>query len=252
MTTFRHSGRMGDIFYSLYWCLHVTHGEPFDLILRTGVSAWDPSNRPHMMERADAAFMLPLLLVQPYIRGVRIVGIGDPLPDDCVNLDAFRENFYAVCSREIRLWYYPQSVNHSDEFFAPVLSAPDPPKPCGRIAICFTPRYKECFDVGILSPFRDELVFIGLKSEHEAFCRQHFPVEYHPVENALDMLRFLQSCRGMIGNVSGTFAIAECAKILRILCLEQSKNNVRVYGNGREAYTQHELETFFNEMRSKL
>ena len=241
---------MGDIFYSLYWCLHVTHSEPFDLILRTGVSAWDPSNRPHMMERADAAFMLPLLLAQPYIRSVRIVGVGDPLPSDCVNLDAFRENFYAVCRREIRLWYYPHGTPPLQEFHKPVLSVPDSLEPCGRFAICFTPRYRERFDVGILEPYRDDLVFVGLPSEHKDFCRRHFPVEYHPVDNALDMLRFLQSCRGMIGNVSGTFAIAECAKILRILCLEQSRNNVRVYGNGCEAYTQRELETFFNEMRS--
>lgn len=81
------------------------------------------------------------------------------------------------------------------------------------------------------------------------FCKQHFPVEYHPVDNALEMLRFLQSCRGMIGNVSGTFAIAECAKIPRILCLTRDRNNVRVYANGREAFTQNELVSHFHKMR---
>ena len=248
---FKHSGRMGDIFYSLYWCRNVTRGEPFDLILRTGVPAWDPSGRPHLMERADAAFMLPLLLAQPYIRSVRITDGRDSLPTGTVDLDAFREHFYEVCREEIRLWYYPHGTPPLQEFHEPVLSAPDQPEPCGRFAICFTPRYRECFDVGILSPFRDDLVFVGLPSEHKDFCRRHFPVEYRPVADALEMLRFFQSCRGMIGNVSGTFAIAECAKIRRILCLEQNRNNVRVYGNGREAYTQHELETFFNEMRSE-
>lgn len=250
MLTFKHSGRMGDVFYSLYYCTHLAHGNPFSLVLRTGVSAWDPSNRPHMMERTDAEFMRPLLELQPYMRGVRIADRSDEIPPGCVNLDSFRDHFYTVCRREIRLWYYPSGANPLDEFERPVLSAPDPPPRIGRFAICFTPRYRECFDVGVLKPFRDELVFVGLPSEHEAFCKRHFPVEYRPVADALELLRFMQSTRGFIGNVSGTFAVAECAKIPRILCMEKNGGSVRVYGGGREARTASELETFFNEMRS--
>lgn len=233
MLTFKHSGRMGDILYSLPWALRAAHGEVFDYVLEYGVPAWDPSGRPHMMELEDAEFIRPLLQAQPYVREVGIVkrAITGAHPDWMV-LDGFRGNMRSVIGREIRTWYYPKHVPpFPGEFASPVLSLPDPPlRRTGKLAVCFTSRYRQCFSVNPIRDYRDDLVFVGLPSERAMFERMYFPVEYHPVRDALDLLRFLASCRGFVGNVSGTFAIAECAKLPRILCLAGDRGNVRPHG----------------------
>ena len=229
--TFIHSGRMGDILYSLYYATRLAAKLPdcrtFDYVLRTGVSAWDPSGRPHMMEVADAEFLKPLLEAQPYIHAVRIAS-GRV---DGYILDSFRRNMNLVIGREIRQWYYdPREHLDPDEFARPVLTLPDMPEKKPWIAVCFTPRYRQAFDLSPLFPYRDRIVFVGLPTEHRAFCRDVFPVEYHPVENALELLQFMESCAGFVGNVSGTFAVAECAKIPRILCLQPDGGNVKPQG----------------------
>jgi hypothetical protein len=202
-----------------------------------------------MMEQKDAEFIRPLLEAQPYIRSVEIIKKGEPLPTGFVELDGFRRNMQSIIGREIRTWYYPPGPVLPGEYERTVLSVEEPTERVDKVAICFTPRYRAGFDVNVLHPYHEQLVFVGLPDEHAEFSRRNFPIEYHPVENALELLRFLASCRGFIGNVSGVFALAECAKIRRVLCLAKDRGNVRVYGNGREASNQNELKTIFNEMR---
>ena len=45
----------------------------------------------------------------------------------------------------------------------------------------------------------------------------------------LDMAVFMKSCRGFIGNTSGTYAIAECAHINRIQCQRADGGNVPIW-----------------------
>ena len=248
--TFIHSGRMGDVLYSLYAATHLTaqlpNSDTFDYVLRTGVSAWDPSGRPHMMEQADAEFLKPLLEAQPYIHEVRITS-GRA---ECYVLDSFRRNMSLVIGREIRSWYFdPREPMDQDEFARPVLTLPDAPEKKPWIAVCFTPRYRQKFDLSPLFPYRDRILFAGLPAEHCAFCRDVFPVEYHPVENALELLSFMASCAGFVGNVSGTFAVAECAKIPRILCLAPDGGNVKPQGGfHRESRSSDSLEIHLKQL----
>jgi len=231
MRILRHAGRMGDVLYSLYYATRLMQGEPFDLALITGVSAWDPSGRPHMMDPEDAEFMRPLLEAQSYIHSVLITDDPRTLPAHTIQLDTFRSNMRRVVSREIRAWYYSKyHPIQPDEFERPVLSLPDPVERTDRIAICFTSRYRQRFNLAPLKKMADRLAFIGLPAEHAAFCREHFNVAFHPVLDALNLFQFAASCRGFVGNVSGTYAIMECAKIPRILCLEPTGGNVRPYG----------------------
>lgn len=248
MLTFKHAGRMGDVFYSLYWATCTTHCEPFDLVLRVNVEAPDLSNRPYLMTREDAEFMRPLLAVQPYIRSVLIADDDRYIPSDCVELDAFRRNMQLILGREIRQWYYPLRCKViPGEWERVVLSLPEPVEQTDRIAICFTPRYREDFNIDCLEQFKDKLVLIGLSDEHRAFCERYFDVDYYPVRDALEMLRFMKSCRCFVGNVSGVFAIAECAKVPRVLCLRPGGGDVRVYGNGLEARNHEELIKSINQ-----
>lgn len=255
MFTLRHSGRMGDVLYSLYYATHLTQGKPFNFLLRANVRDYcDPSGRRYLMERKDADFMSPLLAYQPYIDRVFIAENEREIPQDSFMLDKFRLNMYGIIGKEIRTWYYGVRENiPPGEFSRKVLSAPETYSPRDKFAICFTQRYREAFDVEpVLREYADDLVFVGLPEEYRDFCRECFPVEYKPVENALDLLSFLQSCRGFIGNVSGTFALAECSKIPRILCLARDNGNVRVYGNGVEVKTTEQLYQSIENMRKPL
>ena len=228
MYTFKHSGRMGDLLYSLYYAKQLANNEPFKLVLQTGVAMWDPSGRPVLMNRADAEFVRPLLEAQPYIDSVEIT--DEPAPD-CFRLDAFRDHMKRLAGKEIRQWYYDFSTVKLEPagFGKPVLAVPDVPK-TDKVAVCFTPRYKSAASGRMLNRIADKVVFIGLPEEHETFCKKCFPVPYHPVKDALEMLEFMASCRLFAGNVSGTFAIAECAKIPRLLFKKISNNDVQPAG----------------------
>lgn len=246
---------MGDVLYSLYYATHLTQGKPFNFLLRANVRDYcDPSGRRYLMERKDADFISPLLAYQPYIDRVFIAENEREIPQDSFMLDKFRLNMYGIIGKEIRTWYYGVRENiPPGEFSRKVLSAPETYSPRDKFAICFTQRYREAFDVEpVLREYADDLVFVGLPEEYRDFCRECFPVEYKPVENALDLLSFLQSCRGFIGNVSGTFALAECSKIPRILCLARDNGNVRVYGNGVEVKTTEQLYQSIETMRKPL
>lgn len=228
MYAFKHSGRMGDLLYSLYYAKQLANNEPFKLVLQTGVAMWDPSGRPFLMNRADAEFVRPLLEAQSYIDSVEIT---DEPATDCFRLDEFRNHMKRLAGKEIRQWYYDFSTVKLEPagFGRPVLAVPDVPK-TDKVAVCFTPRYKSAASGRMLNRIADKVVFIGLPEEHETFCKKCFPVPYHPVKNALEMLEFAASCRMFIGNVSGVFAIMECAKIPRILFKKVSGNDVEPAG----------------------
>lgn len=221
---------MGDILYSLYFALHYTRGEAFDYVLLTNVRAWDPSNRPVMMSKADANFTAPLLDAQPYINSVTITD-NPHVQNECYVLDGFRRDMRRIIGKEIRTWYYSFRERIPDgEFERPVLTVPKLGGNIDKLAICFTPRYKQGFSLEPLRAYRDKLLFVGLPSEHEAFCREHFSVDYAPVLSALELLQLVSACSGFVGNVSGTFAIMECSKVPRILCVEPNGGNVRPQG----------------------
>ena len=247
MYTFSHAGRMGDLLYSLYYAKQLSNNERFKLVLHTGVSAWDPSGRPFLMNQADAEFVRPLLEAQGYIESVEIT--DEPAPG-CFRLDSFRDHMRQLAGKEIRQWYYDFSTVklYPQGFGRPVLSMPDVPK-TDRVAICFTPRYKSAASGRMLNRIADKLVFIGLPEEHEAFCKKCFPVPYHPVKNALEMLAFAASCRMFAGNVSGVFAIMECAKVPRILFKKISNNDVQPAGGEHyEARTSIDVDYILNNL----
>jgi len=241
MLLFNHSGRFGDLFYSLYAATQYAKGQPFDLHLHLDVHAYDLSNRPVMMAKEDTDFLVPLLEVQPYIHNLTI---SRNYPDKpFINLDAFRQDYSKIVGKEIRSWYYEYLPIEPVGFDLPVLFIPVHNFPfIEKIAICFTKRYKSVINLRCLKKFKDLLIFVGLPDEHEAFCEQYFPVEYHKSQNLLDLMQFVHSCKGFVGNVSGLFAAMECCKMPRVLCLQPSGGDVRCYGdNGTMVNTPQDL-----------
>ena len=108
---FSHTGSLGDILYSLYFCRELTQRlgiEQFDLHIRTNVpdAGMKGFTHPYGTVRISsnaAQFMTTLLEAQQYIRKVTC---SDALPENAIELDRFRDLKLNLSSGSIQNWYY--------------------------------------------------------------------------------------------------------------------------------------------------
>ena len=231
---FAHSGRIGDVLYSLYFCK--SWRGTFDLHLVTNQA--DPptyfKEKPIRISDKDLEFILPLFEYQSYINKVTA---GEEKPENAYTLDLFRTHSNICSLKDIRDWYFCLTcrvTRHPCPFAnkrEAILELPDVTENIDKIAICFTDRYKAVCNLSVLEPIKDKLIFIGLESEWKNFCESYFPVEFEKFNTMLDMGVFMKSCKGFIGNVSGTYAIAECAHIYRVQCQQADGGNVPIWDN---------------------
>lgn len=224
MILFSHSGRYGDVIWSLVSCIERANGEPFDFHLHTNRrDDYDPSNRGVMMKPLEAEFLASILREQSYIRNLTISDkAAIPAKDvtRVIDLDRFRDVPEPYTLTEIRDWYkriMPVTLRDKDK---PWIHVPQIEQPkIDKVCICFTERYLPVIDPGVLAPLKDRLVFIGLPSEHKRFCAMYFSVDYHPVGSLKELLQYTSKSRGWCSNISGNYAAHEAAAIPRVLCL---------------------------------
>jgi hypothetical protein len=84
----------------------------------------------------------------------------------------------------------------------------------GKIIINRSPRYHNDFFpwAKLVEAFGSRMLFIGLESEHEAFCRECGRIAYQPTRNLLEAARAIAGSELFIGNQSSCYAIAEGLK----------------------------------------
>ena len=224
--TFNHSGGIGDILFSLYFCRDLITSikqEKFDFNIQTNVH--DPNMKAHShpfgdvrMSNAGAEFLKPLLEVQPYINKVTI---NDNIPNaqPLINLDKFRELKINFAAGDIRNWYYNLSKQHLPrEFWKPVLFVEKLDTFKNKIIFSHTERYQNIsIDYNVLKDFANNMIFFGTEQEHEIFARQYFNIEYYKCSNALEAAKLMMGAKGFISGQGGLYSIAECLKIPRIL-----------------------------------
>lgn len=207
MLTFIHSGDAGDLIYALPVIKHIAPAGA-DLILGT-------------KQRVRAAFspewganIIPLLEIQPYIKGVRIQVDGDSWTHD---MDPFRNLVFTRTKRGKNLTSYT-----CDVFGVPYSCADQPwlsvdyPVHVGGcpVVVNRTSRYNNPnFPwVRVCATYRDRMVFVGTKDEWERFSFAYGSIPYCPTSNALELARMIAGCRLFIGNQSLCYAIAEGLK----------------------------------------
>ena len=83
---------------------------------------------------------------------------------------------------------------------------------CRRLAPIIINRtqryaYNPDFAWGLLKG--NDCVFVGLRDEWRAFCRDFFPVAYYPTDTLLELARIVAGAELFLGNQSFAFAIAE-------------------------------------------
>lgn len=139
--------------------------------------------------------LVPLLLAQPYISGVRWA----PPPEGCIDFANFRS--MPDHGRNLARWQ-ADYVNVDIDPAIPWLTVK--PEPHGRPVLARSPRYHNPD-----FPWREIVgklvnpLFVGLPAEHAAFCRFiGRDIEHQPTRTMLDMARIIAGASIFVGNQS--------------------------------------------------
>ena len=226
MLTFNHSGKIGDLLYSLYFCRALSKmvgDEKFNFHIQT-YAPQTLYGRERDIPRLDdqkAEYIASLLRGQKIINEVTIskeFNIEDYQKG--INLDKFREIPLNFSNGYIAEWYYslvnfPLDRNYS-ECLIDVTPNPDFKD---KIVVLQTKKYINPFvDLKVLKPWEDRMIFIGLEDEYEIFKkRSNIEIPLYKVKNGLEAAQALKGAKLVVSNQNGNFAIAEMIKANRLL-----------------------------------
>lgn len=225
MITFCHAGKLGDILYSLYFCIEAAVSfkqKQFNYCLLLNKRICDFGKFPEkdvLLTRESAEFIKPLLESQPYINKVMI---RENPEKEFVELNSFRKGYINSYGCEIRDWYYsffPHPLPRA--FWKKGLLVEPNPAYKDKILFTLSERYvNQGINYKKLKEFQDSLVFIGTDSEYQAFQEKYFEldrVELKPEDTLLTVAQYMAGAKGYMSNQTGFFALAELMKINRIL-----------------------------------
>lgn len=227
MRQFLHSGPLGDLLYSLCAVQAMGGG-----VLYTHKLLGD--------------FLRPLLERQAYISEVRAfeeylprrgrqrtirmnhepLTLYSPTHGELINLDRFKAHrtkadraaFYSPA------WYVDMLQELSSytlpNFEEPWITLKTPPVPQAPIVICCTPAYHDIeeLDWSLLTDYSDHIIFHGFPRDYAYFTdRYNIRPRCITSPTALDLAELIGGSKLFIGNLSGSYAMAECMKHPRAL-----------------------------------
>ena len=215
-TTFKHSGDMGDIVFSLpavRALVGIGGGAVLYLDPEGGASeplvqATTLAKRTRLNE-ASIAVLAPLLRAQPYIQDVR-PWRGEAV--DC-NLDAFRRfiQLNNVADMHLAAFQVPQSCRDAVWLFNI-----DPIEDTSHyfvISRSVRQHGNHYFWEKFIHENRTRCVFVGLPKEHEIFEYTFGKkIDYRSTETILDLARVIAGVPHFVGNSSLPHAVAEGMK----------------------------------------
>lgn len=250
MLTFRHSGNLGDIIYSLPTVLDLlarNNQEQARYLIRPDEPANYSAAGPHPLvnkkiDRDFASKLLPLLRSQAYI-GEAGIWEGQPF-DYC--LDRFRETGFDFSKGSI-VRYYALAFLCTPDASCPWLDVEPSPEFAGKLLVNRTERYRHTgINYQILSD-RPDVVFVGLPREYRVSGVRGVPHVEAP--DFLTLARWIRGAKGFIGNQSFGFALAEAMKVPRLLEVFRIAPNVIVTGaEGYEAFSQGLFDEIVKEL----
>lgn len=212
--TFKHSGDMGDIIYSLATIKRLGGGT---LYLDITGGADEPTCKAQCIDgktkfnKTSYEFIKPVIEVQDYIKEVKIFN-GEKID---YNLNNFRYKFSDPNARsktrnllDLHLDYFRLPEWDPNEAW---LKVSDPIKLERNTIVSRSPRMQCNFPWFQSNKFnfRDKAIFIGLPKEHEYFeWTLDIKIPYRPVENALEMARILAGCKSFVANSTFSLSLA--------------------------------------------
>lgn len=229
--TFKHSGDLGDLIYSLpavralgggMLLLSANHDEDMLALQRrgyksnrfpTGINKYDESSSG--LTNDSIVSVTNLLLQQPYITAVQTWD-GEDVDYDLDlwrtrRTDYFRES---ICYSHARVFNVHRQIGRSAWLTTPSLGV------VKAVSVVFarSQRYHnpEFPWRDIYSAHGREAVFVGYAEEHYAFEKEFGSITYLPTKDILDLAKIIRSARLFVGNQSLPYALAEGLKVTTI------------------------------------
>lgn len=276
LITFSHSGNIGDLLASLYYCNAVLkeYGEKeanFICILNTPAE-YSPTLcvGPHpcgkyRMTEATVNMIIPILKHISFIKDVTVVTHDEYKKMDTTNhikLDLFRTFIPNFSAGSITKWYEAIGIPLETEIkdHLALLTVKPNFKHHGKIILTHSKRYFTYYDPApIFSKFREDIVFIGLPEEYQYMCQAlKYELTYQPVVDFYEALEYINGAKVFVSNQTGLFHAVQLILHPRILLPCNACPNVIPNGyGGHTAYTPTHLEKLiriyykFNEEESK-
>lgn len=221
MKTFRHSGTLGDLVYSLYMVKKMGGGQ-FNVALRNierCVAQYgyrpedvDPQHQGRFTDQ-DFAMLKPLLEKQDYIQQAVAWQWGDSDPD--VDLDHYRSVLYRKFEGNILQAYHMafDMPFRTEDYDTPWLQADIiETKP---VVISRSARYRPANgeqawrQIVADTNLEDTAVFVGTPKEHQDFVKTFgVAVEYRPVQDFLELASIINGAELFMGNQGFAYSLA--------------------------------------------
>jgi len=229
MNTFKHSGTLGDIIYSLPLMKHFGGGKFY---LHLNQVNWitqyyyggqpDPYHQGHMNQK-DFDFIKDFMLAQDYVTECDILDVN--LHEITHNLDRFRPLFVSHSANYITT--YCQAFGIHDQTLqtqisdGPWLTVPNPkviegkPYVVNRTSRGFTsPGCNLAWTQWREEGIDKESVFVGLPNEYQDFkTLTGWELDYYPTDNLLELAEGIAGCEQLIGNQSLCLSIAQGLRV---------------------------------------
>lgn len=272
ITTFSHTGNIGDIWASIPAMRQhfINTGKRIDLYLFKNVPALyyegavhptkDDTGTNVMLNQKMIDMMIPLLKAQSFINEVYSVDHSEY--DDYkgkikVHLEWFRENNIGLPNFSINRWYFyvfPDLTCDLSDIWLQVPGA-DKDMACDKIIITRSERYTNpLIDYSFLKPYEDSLLFCGTMREYNNFCMSYdLNIRKLNINNFLELAQAILQCKFHITNQTQAFQISEGAKIPRILELcSFAANCIPIGYNAYDFHNQLGLEYAFHKLNGTV
>lgn len=242
ITTFRSSGNLGDVIYSLPTVRALT-SEAFYLIQPEVLAhygsnvSYHPSG-PYRIKREFAKQLLPLLKAQSYVKDAKLYE-GETIDIDLELMRDLKIDFRKGNLPE----YYSEAFGVEVDLTSPWLDAEPDDRFRNKVLVSRSHRYRNNFDYSFLR----DIVFVGLTEEYQDYRQltDSKPPHFFPTDH-LQLSQAIKACKLFIGNQSFAFALAEGLKVPRVLEVAVCSPNVRTEN---EARTQREFERMIERLR---
>jgi hypothetical protein len=229
--TFKHSGALGDLIYSLPVVKHFGGGSFFlhlnqmDWIGQHYYGSQPVPFHQGRMTRADFDYMESFMLVQDYITSFGVLHKSTEITH---NLDRFRPPFVGHPGNYISIYSSVFGLTPEQDIACQTtpwlrvsspVQIPDRPWVINRstrwIPPTPGPQWSQWMSEGLAS----KAVFVGLESEHDLFCQtMDCYIPWHPTRDQLELASVIAGAERFIGNQSQCLALAIGLGVEQVWC----------------------------------
>ena len=240
--SFLHSGRIGDVIYSLPTIKELSKSHKCKLYVQIEKPILGPydSSRKVFINKRCGDLILPLLRNQDFLDAVNIY--KDEKID--INLDLFRDIPISLSFYSSRWFSHICGININVE--NTFLSVKPHELIKNRIIVGRSSRYRNAYINYKFLKNTKNLLCIGLEEEFQDSKKDINDLEFHECKDFLEMAEIIKASKFFIGNMSLQYIISEALKVPRLL--EASPDFPAAFPvgpNAFDAYHQNHFEKFF-------